>query len=695
MILLVALCVVACGSETPVATTGADTTDPAVTTPTQAEGTTPTTTTKTTTTTPEPVVTTAPAGEKLETENYTAILNGAEWVKDDVDVSKFQIFGTGVSAVNQINAKFGGYRKNYFLVNEAGEKTESSNTEVRKLPTIGVIVNEDKANKTVDFEVHVVEVKVQSSWSHVTARAGSYLMFEFTSSLPIQFATSVTAEKGGSASSAADNQKGISVSGADGTYKGTAKCQVPYAAGNTMYINICLDGAVSDSLVSIPLVITPMKYESPFRLKIEGDWELINRKDYVDDLIELFYNVYPRIYQRFGEGDPNVPMTITFKADKNSEAIAYNAGTLIAVHTGYANDAPYDIGFFAHELGHAVQQYGDKMAYESDSWWTEFMADYIRYRYFHWGYSTKFVRFHDYEKDKDIYEWGEKQNGYAKHSHNLFGAYMDDKWPTVKNEDGTITYGLIDTINKVIKASDVLLYDHPKDVNNLFNKTIKSVTGYDCMEDIRLLFAKEIQEGTWRCDGFADYKDTFLTEGIPGLPDPEYPMNKPVAKGDKTAPVLETPVTEGTNIAKGATIVMASSQGGTKNVVANLFDGDLDTLWQGGKVTSDYKYQLGGYMHEVVIDLGETKKFDTYTIVNAGSKSNNKINNTSEWEIFVSEDGKTFTSVDYQVKNKADIASVNVGDTNARYVKLRIFTTDSGANVGTVRLYEFMLFDQQ
>jgi len=28
-------------------------------------------------------------------------------------------------------------------------------------------------------------------------------------------------------------------------------------------------------------------------------------------------------------------------------------------------------------------------------------------------------------------------------------------------------------------------------------------------------------------------------------------------------------------------------------------------------------------------------------------------------------------------------------------VKLRIFTTDSGANVGTVRLYEFMLFDQQ
>ena len=118
-------------------------------------------------------------------------------------------------------------------------------------------------------------------------------------------------------------------------------------------------------------------------------------------------------------------------------------------------------------------------------------------------------------------------------------------------------------------------------------------------------------------------------------------------------------------------------------------------MFQGAKVTDDYKYELGGYKHEFVIDLGATKTFDTYTLVNAGSKSSNKNNNTSEWEIFVSEDGKTWTSVDYQKDNTADIVSVNVGDTSARYVKLRVFTTDSGANVGTVRLYEFMLFDQQ
>ena len=706
MILLVAICVVACGSETPAETTGVDTTSvvtESTTAPDVTDGTNDTigttqnntvvTTTVPTTTTA--VVTTLPiTGEKLETADYTAILNGQEWVKTDLDTSKFDIFGTGVDAVTQVNTKFGGYKKNYTLVKADGEKVASSNSEVRKLSIVGIAVADDAANKTVDLEVYELDVKVLSSWTQVTAKAGSYLMFDITSSLPIDFAVTVTAEKGGAYSTAAYTAKDIYVNGENGTYTGVAKCQVPYAAGKTMYINICLDTSVPEALISIPVVITPMRYESPFRLQIEGDWELIERDDYVSDLIELYYNVYPRIYERFGLGDTNVPMTITFKADKNSEAIAYNAGTLIAVQTAWANSAPYDIGFFAHELGHAIQQYGGKMAYESDSWWTEFMADYIRFRYFHWGYSTKFVKFFDYNS-KDIYDWGEKGNGYAKHAHNLLGAYMDTKWPTVKNDDGTVTLGLLDTINKVIKESKVQLYDHPKDQNNLFNKTIKSVTGYSCMEELRLAFAKEIQEGTWRCDGFADYKDTFMTENIEGLPNPVYPMNRLVDKGNKTAAILETPVTEGNNIAKGATIVEASSKGGTRNPISYLLDGDLGTMFQGAKVTDDYKYQLGGYMHEFVIDLGAVKTFDTYTLVNAGSKSSNKNNNTSEWELFVSDDGNTWTSVDYQSGSKADIASVNIGDTSARYVKLRVFTTDSGANVGTIRLYEFMLFDQQ
>ena len=133
LLLLVAVFVVACGSDVPAKTTTRDTTEvPAVTTPMQTEGTIPTTTTKSTVTTPDaPVVTTAPKGEKLVAEDYTVVLNGKEWVKPEIDTSKFNVIGTGMSAVTQINTKYGGYNKNYVLVNAAGEKTEASNTEVR------------------------------------------------------------------------------------------------------------------------------------------------------------------------------------------------------------------------------------------------------------------------------------------------------------------------------------------------------------------------------------------------------------------------------------------------------------------------------------------------------------------------------------------------------------------------------------
>ena len=733
MILLVAICVVACGSDTPAETTGADTTAPAVTTTKGAdEGTLPTTTkgadknttpattpvttpagttvvTTTVATNSAPtVVTTKPTtveGGKLETDDYVAILNGAEWTKSEADAPKYDLFGTGYSLVTQVVSQYPGYNKTYYVVGANGEKVTAETKDVRKLGTVAAILTIDKDAKKVDIEIHEVTLKVMSSWLQVTAKAGSYLMFKFTSNIPVDFAVTITSAEGGSASSALETQTGITTSGKNGEYIGTAKCQVPYQAGKTMYINICLDGTTPTALVSVPLIITNMKYESPFKLKFVGDWELVKREDYLSDLVELFYNVYPRLYQRFGLEDTRVPKTITFKADKGYEGVAYNAGDLVCVATNYANSSPYDIGFFAHEITHAVQQYGGKMCYDTsstykdpetgieykvNSWWTEFMADLGRFRYFHWGYSTKFCKFYSMD-DSAIRDFGYESYG----QHNIFAAYIDDVYGSRKNADGTVTLGLMDSINKLIKESKVLLYDNPYDPTIPFNKTVKEVTGYDTLEEVRLEFVKALDDGTWKFVGYGNYQDKFMTEDIPNIPNPEYPMNLPVTKGDKTAPVLETAVIEGTNLAKGATIVSASSQGSSKNPIANLLDGDLSTMWMGGKVTDDYKYELGGYKHEFVIDLGESKTFDTYTLVNYGAKSNSKGNNTSEWELLISDDGKTWTSVDYQNKNKADITSVNVGDTTARYVMLRVYNTDQNANAGTIRLLEFMLFDQQ
>ena len=189
-------------------------------------------------------------------------------------------------------------------------------------------------------------------------------MFDFTTNMSGTYYMTVTAKVGGSAVTAAYKQDGITVTGENGKYTGIAKCTVPYQPGKTFYINICLDDGGSYPIAAtIPVTITPMKYESEFQLQFQGDWELVQREDYLSDLVDLFYNVYPRLYARFGEGDPKVPRVITFMADKGYDGVAYCSGTLVCVSTTYANKSPMDIGFFAHEITHSVQQYGGKLTY--------------------------------------------------------------------------------------------------------------------------------------------------------------------------------------------------------------------------------------------------------------------------------------------------------------------------------------------
>jgi len=716
LVICLALALVACGEETPAATT--DVTTPSGTVATTPVGTTAKTpeTSSCGLTTTTPGVTTEPIDPDLEpivTDDYTAIPNKFEWVSTgDVDYSKFAYSGAGARVVSTLDAKYNGWDKTWYLVAADGTKTEIKKADARKLPTVGVNVTEDSNAKTASFDFTEIISVVEPSWSKVTARAGSYLMFEFTTNMSGGYYITVTSKEGGASVSAAYKQGEIEVKGANGKYTGIAKCTVPYSAGKTFYINICHDDGSSYPIAaSIPVTITPAKYESAYRLQFIGEWEQVKDPEYLPNLVDLFYNVYPRLYARFAFGTE--PKEITFEADKQYDGVAYCQGTRVCVSVDYANSNPRDLGFFSHEITHSVQQYnkltnyGGETSYRdpatgktytAKAWWTENMANFGGFRYFHWGYSTKFVQIYNVQTQSSLWNWGWEPYGDGS---KLFLSYLDWKFPSVDaNNDKKLDvseYGVIDLINHTIKTATQSFSDNPYDPNSPFNKAVNTATKGVCktMEEARQLYEADCKSSTFVFTGFKNYVDNWRTEDLPGIPNPTYPSLEKVAKGDKTAPVLETPVTEGDNLAKGATIVEASSQGGTRNPIANLLDGDLTTQWQGAKATGDYKYELGGFKHEVTIDLGETKTFDTYTLVNAGSKSNNKNNNTAEWELFVSDDGKTWTSVDYQNDNKADIASMNIGDTSARYVMLRIFKTDQSVNAGTVRLYEFMLFDQK
>ena len=618
-------------------------------------------------------------------DDYTAVINEEEWVNDGTDYSSFSFMGSGAEVKSDIDKKYVGNAIQYYLVGEDGKSTEISAISVRQLAVVGARVEEDTAAKKVDVYVSEIEMKVLPEYKSLAARAGSYIMFDFTTNIPATFRVVVASTADGT--SGAYTQGSITTTGSNGKYTGIAKCTIPYKKGSTFYINICIDSSSSNEVfASVPVTVTEAKYDSEYSLWFQGDWELIKDEDYLDNLIDLFYNVYPRLYARFGTGAE--PKSITFMADKNYDGVAYCAGTLVCVSTAYANSNPSDIGFFAHEITHSVQQYGGKMEYTDGSWWTENMADHGRFRYFHWGYSTDYVKFYE-PTDTSIQDWGWQPYGNC----NWFFAYLDYKYPTTLNDSGDKVLGLIDSIDKLIKENNTgaAYEDDPYKEGTPFNNVVKEITGLATMEEVRLQYVKELKDGTWAFTGFGNYVDNFVTEGLDGVPDPEYPMLEPVTPGDKTGEILASPVTEGTNIAKGATIVEFSGEIGSE-VAANIVDGDLTTMWRSSSAVQDgYKYKLMGIQHEIVIDLGASKSFDTYTIVNAGSKGAS-VQNPASWEILVSDDGKNWTSVDYQTGQKLDVASVNVGEQNARYVMLRYYkSTQSSSDI--VRLYEFMLFD--
>lgn len=682
-VLTALLFLVACGGEQASESTAEPQATTAVTTPCESQG----------VTTPETTEQDEP--KRIVAENYTALCNEFEWERDeDVDLSAFTFVGTGLSAIRQFDVDCNGYKKDYIRIDAQGNEIKSTKKELQNLDLVGAIVTKDDTERVGKIVVKELTIKLEAEWKSVSAKGGYYLMFGFVTNLDTAFCVTVTAKEGGDAKSALDQQDGISVNGANGYYTGVARCNVPRHKDKNYYINICLDdGSKYPVVKSIPLTTTTLQYEGVYSLVFQGDWHLIKDKTYRDRLTEVFYTVYPRLYARWGTGSE--AKTVTLLLDSHYDGVAAAGGAQVRLSTDYANKNPEDIGFFSHEITHLVAKYPGKVIVGADGgWWSENLANYGGFRYFHWGTTAQQVQIYDVTNQK-VQDWGYQPYGENK----IFFAYMDDKYPTTdKNGDGKITedeYGLIDAINFLIKANTGAAYsDNPTNTSSPFNQKVSEVTGgkYACIEALRQQFEKDCETPAWDFVGFGNYRDNFLTENIAGLDNPNYPMLAPAQPGDKTAPILSQLVLKGDNLAKNASVVKRSHET-ARQPVTYLVDGKLDTYWQASSL-DDYSYLLQDIAQGVVLDLGEEKTFNTYTLVLRGYASNNKSFNAKEWEVLISNDGKTFTSIDYQNNNQADAVSVNVGNVTARYVEIRFFTTDQG-DTDNARIQEFMLFESK
>lgn len=615
----------------------------------------------------------------VDEKNFTGIKNPDPWeVEEGVDYSKYQFLGRGEELVKEVDSKYRAYTVSYLM---DGKKTTASalNSKVNVM----AYYDANTTDKTVTVNIDTIKVRVRCDYSELSAASGSFVVIGFTTNLPTKFLVSIGAknDKWGEIS-----QDAITPTGHSGTYKAKVKLTVPYVEAGDYYLNFSIDSGNANYpyIMSVPFEITEGAHsESEFQLLYAGDWDLITAEGYQDSLTKLFYNSYPKIYTRFGNGSE--PKTITFVADKGYDGVAYALGTQIVVSVDYANANPWDIGFFSHEITHSAQQYGSKLNYGDDAWWTENMANYGGFRYFHWA-SADHVQVYK-ANDASLQDWGYQAYGNNK----WFFAYMDAKYPTTKNADGTLKYGLIDSINRMIKANGgAQLNDDPYNTDSKFNQKVKEVTGYDCIESLRLKYVEELQNGTWAFEGFGNYADNFLTEDLPGVENTDYPMITEPIHGDKTATPIAA-VTDGENLVKNATIHSLSGQVNDSERGELLIDGKSTTKWC-STGTSNAKYSLDGTMQWIVIDLGEKKSFNTYTIFNTKTVESG-YGNMTEWELLVSDDAENWTSVDYQSDCDENKVSFNIGDQSARYLLLRVYNPDD-SQVGTIRLYEFMLFDQ-
>lgn len=418
--------------------------------------------------------------------------------------------------------------------------------------------------------------------------------------------------------------------------------------------------------------------EKEFNAIFIGDWDDVTAPNYKKNLKELFYEVYPRQYARWGTGSE--PKKIYVTADKDYDGVAYTLGDSIVISVDWMNNNPIGIGYFSHELTHAVQQYGNVFS-TGPAWWVENMANYGGFRYYHWA-SEDNVQVYE-ASDTSLQDWGYEAYGNNK----WFFAYMDAKYPTTKDSDGNVKLGLIDSINHMLKSDKDTRYDdNPTDTTTKWNQLVKQITGYDCIEALRLKYVEELKNKTWTFEGFGNYQDNWITENIPGLSNPTYAMLGEKTHGNIINQKFDTPLTSGENLCNNATILHTTGQVSSSESAEKLIDGDLSTKWC-SKSSSETTFN--GRVHSVKIDLGSKKTFNTYTIYNTKTQENYP--NMSEWEILVSEDAKTWKSVDYQVNNDNNISSYDIGTQTARYVQIKIF--NPGDSAGTVRLYEFQLYN--
>lgn len=601
----------------------------------------------------------------FDTSSLTTVENTSQWTIDSgYDFNSYDFLGRGEDLISQLNKNYSGYTISYYF------KSGSNTTQVT-YDQFNAVVNAladyvvDTTNKTIAVTYEVITIRVRPEYTSVSGPEGTAFNITFTTNLPTKFLVNIGTYQ---STFGLINADSLDAAGSGGTYTKTATLTIPYVSDYTAsyYINFRCDSGNAGYpwVASIPLTITHNTSSGTYHLLYKGEWDMIADQDYVGNLSNLYHKTYPRLYKRWGTGTE--PTTTTFLAVDDG-SIGWSAGTTIAVGVNYANGSPKDIGFFAHELTHQVEQYSDStyptLVYADGSrneWWIEGLAEYGRFRYFQWA-NADYVQNKNYadmakvtyNTDGSVYRFnwlgtpGTTDNGRIDQIQWFF-AWMDYYWPTTKDSSGNITYGLIDTINLAVK-------------NRTYTDSIfVNMTGYT-MFDLMKKYTDDVNKNGWRFTGFGNYSDNWITENIDGLENPTYPS-----------------VAEDASLMGYYNSITESTAGNNNEGAVNLFDNNTGT-----------SYSTSNSNPYVIFSMTQPVLVKSYDITTSDDAASYPEKNPESWVLYGSNDGTTWTSIDSiehgsriigAVNNKCYRYSINNG-IMYQYYKFQITSAHSGSAV--------------
>lgn len=415
-----------------------------------------------------------------------------------------------------------------------------------------------------------------------------------------------------------------------------------------------------------------------FRLTFEGDWSAVP-EEYRAFLEEEFYTVYPRLWTRFGTAATTKHIRLWLVS---SDQIGDNAGltTTSYDYTRYQTGAEIRLdqtmigklrltaGVFAHELTHAATGatiWAIRNSKGSGPWLIECLADYGQFRYAAWSDEQYMWLQGSYlqPEDEKLRTWEFK----AYDDTQWFFAYLDTKYPTT-----SAGYGLLDSILLAMRSGQVATDGGPDQNDPDLNALVKRMTGYESLKALRQQYIRELDDGTWTFNGFAGYADNYITENLPGVPDPGYFTMQDI------------------NLCMNSYAYDDPGEASPEMAAAHLLDGDRTTKWAASR--SDINGSLNpGVQQDIAIALDRTVVFDTYVLYHEGSQGNSA-ENTRAWRIkYYDAETQTWMKFDEVQDNTQDVTVRNVGPVSTRYLWLEILDP-SGTGDGIARLYELELY---